>query len=102
MIEIALLTPSFIVAVENKKHDSSYILRDLVLLLIVTQINLYGFSFPLKIYRFFAIYVIASEIINNLLYRLVSPNQQLKKEWENLQKRQTQELFNTYLKNNKR
>jgi cell division protein FtsW (lipid II flippase) len=102
MIEIALLTPSFLVAIENNKNDNSYILRDLVLLLIVTQIYLLGFPFPLKLYRFFAAFVIASEIINNLLYRIIPPNQQLKQEWLNLQKRETQELLKTYLKKYKK
>ena len=102
MIDFALLVPSFLVAIEhnknNTKNENNHILRDLVLLLVVTQIDVFGFSIPLKIFRFFAFYVIASEIINNVVYRLMPPNEKLKKEWADLQKRETSQLLNTFIK----
>jgi hypothetical protein len=105
MIDVALLVPSFLVAIEynknqhNLKKEPNYnhILRDLVLLVVVTQIDIFGFSLPLKIFRFFAFYVIASEIINNAQYRFMPPNKKLKEDWANLQKKEIAELLQKYL-----
>ncbi len=102
MMDVALLVPSFLVAIEynknNTKNEHNCILRDLVLLLVVTQIDVLGFSLPLKIFRFFAFYVIASDIMNNAVYRLMPPNEKLKKEWADLQKREIQQLLKTFIK----
>jgi hypothetical protein len=94
MIEFFLLFPNFLSARSHEANEK--LLKDTLSLMTVLALSkpwLKGLqtSMPRYTYVSLALYVLFSDIINDLSYRALPPNENLKRGWATLQKKQTKE-----------
>lgn len=88
MIDAVILIPSILSAKDAHDDVSASIMRDAVLLGTVFSLHSIGVSLPRTVFVAAGLFVFASEIINDLTYKLLLPSVSLKKTWLSLQARQ--------------
>lgn len=82
---------------EEKNYVCEEVLRDMLLLTLVLVFDKLRFSFPKKVFVVFGSYVFVSDIINDLTYKCIEKNSKLRKNWQDLQKRQIESLVQNYV-----
>lgn len=90
MISFTVLIPSLFYI--SSKEYNIQIVRDFLLLSLVLAIRKFNISAPYTIFVSLGMYTLLCEMINDLSYKLLPPNLNLKHNWLQLQKKQTQEL----------
>lgn len=89
-MEIILFLPNFIEFADSEESREK-ICRDFLILMVVLSIphlKYFKSNIPRKLYRNFVIFILCSEIINYLTYKILPPNKKLKEGWFQLQKKQ--------------
>jgi hypothetical protein len=95
MIDAVILIPSIMHSRSQSSEDG--ILRDSLLLAPVFALHSMNISLPRGMFVAAGFFVLFSEIINDLTYRLLPPSVKFKETWLNLQSRQIKKDLIRYI-----
>ena len=93
MIGLIILIPSLFSISTIEYTANVQIVRDFVLLSLVFALKKFQITAPYTIFVSLGLYSLFCEMINDLSYKLLSPNIKLKQNWINLQQKQNRDLF---------
>lgn len=96
MLEAAFLLPQILSTLESEKGYDELI-RDTLLLSIVLVLEKCNICFPRTAYCCLGLYVLGTQIANDLSYKFLPPHANLKKTWLDLQSRQIKSQFVQYI-----
>lgn len=98
MLDAVILIPSAVASIESRSQSSEdNILRDFVLLATVFAMHCLHIPLPRGLFVAAGFFVLLSEMINDLTYRLLPPSKKLKDTWLLLQSRQIKKDLIRYI-----
>ena len=95
MMEYALFIPKMLVG-----GELDHLIRDFLVLTTVASLRTVrgiGSHTPRKLYVALSMYILFADMINDLCYRILQPNEKLRSGWKELQKSQVKEDIVRYM-----